>query len=97
MDIKNRIVLMNILPTEWTLTDMIIIKELKEKLNFSQEEIEKREIKTNENWSISWQDWKDKDIQFNEAEKSLINKSLNKLDREWKVAEQHIELFNIFK
>lgn len=97
MDIKNRIVLMNILPTEWTLTDMIIIKELKEKLNFSQEEIEKREIKTNENWSISWKDWKDKDIQFNEAEKSLINKSLNKLDREWKVAEQHIELFNIFK
>jgi len=49
MNIKNRIVLMNILPTEGTLTDMIIIKELKEKLNFSQEEIEKREIKTAEN------------------------------------------------
>lgn len=97
MDIKNRIVLMNILPTEWTLTDMIIIKELKEKLNFSQEEIEKREIKTNENWSISWKEWEDKTINFSEIEKIIINKTLKDLDVKWKVTEQHIELFNIFK
>ena len=59
--------------------------------------ITKREIKTNENWSISWKEWEDKTINFSEIEKIIINKTLKDLDIKWKVTEQHIELFNIFK
>ena len=96
LDIKNRLLLISILPQQGTLTEMVEIYDLVRELKLSDEE--KGEVAYVENGNyIKWDYEKDlnKDIQINNTQLDIIKKAINKLDKEGKINLEMIPLINI--
>ena len=96
LHIKNRLLLISILPQQGTLTEMVEIYDLVRELKLSDEE--KGEVAYVENGNyIKWDYEKDlnKDIQINNTQLDIIKKAINKLDKEGKINLEMIPLINI--
>ena len=96
LDIKNRLLLISILPQQGTLTEMVEIYDLVRELKLSDEE--KGEVAYVENGNyIKWDYEKDlnKDIQINNTQLDIIKRAINKLDKEGKINLEMIPLINI--
>lgn len=92
--VKDRIVLPPILPSEGSYTDMVIRRDLIEKLTLSQKEIEEFEVKV-DGGQITWDEKKakEKDVELTELELGLLRKSLKKLDDDKKLTDDFIDLY----
>jgi hypothetical protein len=91
-----RILLINLLPREGKITSLIIVKDLKEKMDISQDEIKKFNIQTVEN-GITINEVGNKkvfDYYLTELEKAEVKGLLTKLSNESKLP---IELLDIAK
>ena len=97
LNILQRILIFSILPKEGTLLTMKILKDLKDKIVFSEEEIKESELRIEDN-QYFWNPTKIVDIEFDitEGESKLVVDGLKELDRQGKITEQYLKLCELF-
>jgi len=97
LNTAHRIWLTSILPESGTLTDYRILRDLKNELGFSEEEIKERQFK-NENGTVRWEPGADKpkDIAIGDRGKELVVEALKKLAKTPNVNPQNAGLFDMF-
>ncbi len=95
----DRIMLANILPTEGNIKTLVCAKDIRKKVDFTQDEVKKYEIDSAENGGIKWNlegAATEFDIEFTELETMEIVKTLKKLDKENKLSIQLMPLVDLF-
>lgn len=97
LNILQRILIFSILPKEGTLLTMKSLKSLKDKLMFSEEEVNEKELRVEENQYL-WNPEKDlhKDFDITEGESKLVVEGLKDLDKQGKITEQYLTLCEMF-
>ncbi len=97
LNVLERLMLLNILPPEGSITVMKLLRVLKEELSFSEDENKELEFKQEEEQLL----WKQeaniiKNIKIGEIMTELIKKELKKLNDEEKLTDAHIDLYDKF-
>lgn len=96
LGVGDRIVLLSILPSEGGITTVRIVHDLKQALSFSEEEHESLQIKV-EGDKIAWEGADGvKEIPVGPRAHTLIAETLEELDKEKKVTEDHLSLWEKF-
>ena len=96
LGILERISLLNILPAEGDVVTVRILKKLRADLGFTEEEIKEHKIKSEEN-RVMWEETGYKaDIPIGEKATDIIKNAFKKLDREGKVREEMLPLYDTF-
>tara|TARA_R110000824_G_scaffold3331_4_gene15776 strand:+ start:676 stop:981 length:306 start_codon:yes stop_codon:yes gene_type:complete len=98
LTVKERIILLTILPQEGTLDVIKIVHELRNALSFDEEEHKQMNIKRLGDGSYEWDEDSRiiKEVAIGEVGKKVIQEELNTLNIEGKVTEMHLGLFNKF-
>ena len=99
MKIKDRLMVMSILPQQGNFVTIQLVAELKKKVSLAPKELEFVGLKTDPNTgNLTWDDAKDKDKEFafHESEKSLIQKALVELEGQNKLTPDHIDIYKQF-
>ena len=98
LTVKERIILLTILPQEGTLDAIKIVSELRNDLSFDEEEHKQMNIKRLANGSYEWDENSPilKYVVIGEVGTKMIKKELDTLNVEGKVTELHLGLFNKF-
>ena len=99
MKIKDRLMVMSILPQQGNFVTIQLVAELKRKVSLSPKEIEQVGIKTDPaTGNLAWDDTKDKDkdFSFHESERALIQKALVELEEQNKLTPDHIDIYKQF-
>lgn len=92
--IKDRLILLNILPKEGNILTLKVVRKLREALSFSEEELaEYKFVQDNERLSWTEPEKPTRDISVGKEGKKIIRESLEKLDKEKKLTEDHIDLY----
>jgi hypothetical protein len=97
LNIAERLMLLNILPPEGSITMMKLLRVLREELSFNEKENKALEFKQEDTMLL----WKEdanivKDVKIGEIMTELIKKELKKLNDEEKLTEAHIDLYDKF-
>jgi hypothetical protein len=97
LSVFERLVLLNIMPKEGDITTIKIIGKLKDNLSFSEDEHKALELK-NDNGQIAWKQEADipKEIEIGEKALDIISDALKKLNKEKKLTEAHIPIYDRF-
>lgn len=95
LSVKERLLLLNILPKESNFLTLRIVRDLQNALSFSEEEVKQFEFKTEGNKAI-WNQEKeiDKEIQIGEKATDLIIDSLKELDKLKKI---NMDIYNLYE
>lgn len=94
--ILDRITLLNILPVEGDVVTVRLLKKLREELGFTEEEIKDHKITSVEN-RITWEeDGYKAEVGIGEKATDIIKDAFKKLDREKKIREEMIPLYDTF-
>ena len=97
LNILERLLLLGILPPEGNLTTIKIVRKLREDLSFSEDEIAKYSITQHADGRVTWEAGGDeKAFEFGAKAREAIVKALEKLDKDGKVEERHLSLFEKF-
>ena len=97
LNIVERINLMGILPAETNYVTYKIVNDLKGNLSFSEDELKEYEMKfENDMVFFNPAKSKDKEIEIGEKATDIIIEALNKLDKENKINEHNISLYEKF-
>ena len=94
-----RFVVMTLLPVEGSYRTLKIVRELQMELAPTEEEIALAELQDLPGGGTDAKNWEavdPKEIVFGDVAKNLIVDALNKLDKEEKLTQQHITLFEKF-
>lgn len=99
LTILNRILLLNNLPTKGNFTQLIVIKDIIEKIKITQEEIEKYSIKSTEEGKLTWKasEDSDKEVKFTELEKKEIKSFLEEASKKNELTIDMLDLCKMFK
>jgi len=97
LSIKERLLLLNILPAESNFVTLKIVRKLQEDLSFSEDEIKEAQFKTIEG-KVNWNPNANviKDVEFGEKANDLIIESLQKLDKQNKLTLDYFDLYEKF-
>ncbi|MDD4689068.1 MAG: hypothetical protein PHE51_04900 [Eubacteriales bacterium] len=97
LTIKDRIYLLGLLPKESNFITLKIVRKLENDLGFSEDEIKKANIRS-ENNSIFWDEKKidNKNIEIGEKATDIIIERLKELSNEKKLSIDMIELYEKF-
>ena len=96
LGILDRISLLNILPVEGDVVTVRILKKLRADLGFTEEEIKNHKISSAEN-RVVWEETGYKvDISIGEKATDIIKDAFKKLDREKKIREEMLPLYETF-
>jgi len=97
MKIKDRIVILNILPQQGNFTTLTVKHDLVEKIKITQEEIKDLEM-GEESGMIKWNVDKDIDKEFDltDLEKKLIKDTLKELDEKKQLNDDTFNLLKLF-
>jgi len=105
LSVKQRLILLTILPKESNFATLKILRKLKEDLSFSEEEHAKLQFRTipdaQGSASTNWSDDGDKeigevDIPIGEKATDIVVEALKGLDKAKKLTEQHVSLYEKF-
>lgn len=101
LTVRQRVDLNGVLPREANFTAIKMIREVREALSFSDSDHKKIDLKYHANGSIRWSQLKAKLLKKKKVEIApticeLIKESLKELDKQNKLTEDHIELFDMF-
>lgn len=99
LTLSDRLILLDILPQTGTYITMKILREFKEQLSFSEEELKNYEIKLEEDGKVSWNPihmTETKDFSIGDTMHSIIKTAFKKLDDEEKLRAEHLELYEMF-
>ena len=93
-----RLVLLNILPREGTITTIKIVRELREALSFSEEEHAALKFEKLEDGGMQWvvEADKDKELTIGPRAHTLVAETLERMDKEAKLVEDHLSLCEKF-
>lgn len=96
LDIKNRLLLIGMLPQQGSLSEMVDIYDLVRDLKLSDEEKGAISYVENGNY-VKWDFDKDpnKDININSSQMNIIKKTIDRLDKENKITLEIIPLIKI--
>lgn len=97
LGVFDRLILLNILPREGDFTTLKIVRKLREDLSFTEAEHKALQFQQDEG-NIKWQSEADKlkDIQIGEKAMDIIVDVLKKLDKDKKLGDQHISVYEKF-
>jgi hypothetical protein len=97
LNILQRILIFSILPNEGTLLTMKTLRGLKNKITFSEQEVNGYNLRIDQG-KYTWDSTKDSDIEFEvtDGEKILIVDGLKELDKQGKITEQYLNLCELF-
>ena len=98
LEVFERLILLNILPKEGDFTTLKIIHDLKDSLSFTEEEHKELKFEHGTNNDIRWNIDADisKEIEIGDVAKNIIRETLEKLNKEKKLTEQHIPIYEKF-
>lgn len=84
LGIKNRLVLLQILPAKGNISDMVEVMDLAKELKLTDEEKEKIEYKEDENLNFYWNPDKEhiKEIKLNSDKVKILKNTIDILDKE---------------
>lgn len=93
-NVSDRLILGSLLPKESSIIEMILVKSIKEKIVFSQEELDKLDIRKVGIDSIVCNEnvVRDKKISFTEAESELMKSHINMLDSQKKISSDQLSI-----
>jgi len=97
LNVKDRLLLLSILPKEGNITTLKIVRKLREDLSFSEEEHKAFEIKIEGNMTL-WNQEKavSKNIDIGEKANDVIVEALNALSKNSKLREEHLPIWDLF-
>ena len=94
---KERLVLSMIMEPQAGRFDALkLIRKFREDLSFSQDEIKEINLRAEENGSFRWDKEITKDVDIGEITMGIIKKQFQKLDREERLQEDHLDLYMKF-
>lgn len=96
LNVLERIKLLTILPIEGNLLEMRVLRDLKAKLFFSEEEIREFGLRT-QGERYTWKKNESVEFEFTLGEMDIIKKALRGLNERKKVTEELISLYDIFQ
>jgi hypothetical protein len=98
LSVKNRIILVGVLPPVGDITSMKQVRVLREELAFSDEENESLQITNNPDGSINWnkEGEYDKPIDISPVMDEVIKAKMVELNEQKKLSENHIEIWDMF-
>jgi len=98
LDTKDRIILLSILPQEGDVVMLRLLRELKQTIGFSDEEIERLGLSTTENGRTVWDEKAERlvEVDLGETALSIIKREFRKLNKEQKVKDSHLETYDKF-
>ena len=98
LSVFERLILLNIMPQEGDFLTIKIIHELKQALAFSEDEHKALQFQPGENGEVRWVSEADKpkEIEIGDVAKNIIKQRLIELDKEKKLTEQHISIYERF-
>ncbi|KKL86544.1 hypothetical protein LCGC14_1943690 [marine sediment metagenome] len=94
LGIRDRLTLLTLFPVEGNFITLKIVRELRESLSFTEEEIKQYKFVQTGN-QVTWNDkqWEFKDIEIGEKASEIISEALKKLDEEKKLRDEHFTLY----
>lgn len=97
LSVSERLVLLSILPTEGDYVTLKILRELRENLSFSEEEIKRLNFVQEEN-VVRWdnKDETTKDVSIGEKATDIIVAALKKLNETKVLRDEHLPLYEKF-
>ena len=94
---KERIVLNMIMEPQAGRYDTLkIVRKLREDLSFSEEEIKECGLQARDDGGLSWTKTIDKEVAIGEVAMGIIKKQFEKLDKEGKLHETHLDIYEKF-
>jgi len=98
LDVKQRLVLLAILPKEGDFTTLKIVRGLREDLSFTESEHKDLQFAQHDNGLLQWQVAADKEVEIAIGEKAtdIIVEALKKLNADRKLTEDHYQLYEKF-
>ena len=98
LSVKERLVLVAILPPEGDLTTIRIVRELREGLSFSEAEHKDLQMTQVDN-QVRWEEGAvpNKKLDIGPKAAEVIRKAIKKLDDEKKLTPDHLELVDLFE
>jgi len=100
LKVKERLLLSVILPNEGNITNLKLLRVLREELSFSEEENKALQFQSNERgmvWSVEGEKTVgSKEVSIGEVATGIIKKVLEKLNTEEKLTNEHIDLYDRF-
>ncbi len=94
-----KIMIGNILPAEGNIKTLIIIKDIKKKIELTQEDITNYGVEVMSDGRVKWNEEGTKvefEIEFTELEKGEVKSVLQKMDKEKKLTVDHLSLVEKF-
>ncbi len=97
LTIMDRVLLLNILPAEGSITTLRIVRQLREDLSFSEKDHEDFKLVV-EDGQIKWDPAlaTTKSIEFGKKAEKLVVEALQKLSRDNKLTLQYVDLYSKF-
>lgn len=98
LSVLNRILILSVVPVEGDLLTMRVVKNFREKVSFTENELVEFNLKNN-NGMFTWDRNKERKIEFEitPKETEMIKEGIEKLNKENKLTEQFIELCDMFE
>jgi len=98
LKVLERLILLNILPSEGNYITLKIVRDLQNELSFSEDEHKLFKFETQEDGSVKWDDEteQDKDVSVGEKARQMIVDILKKIDNEKKLTLKHMSLYEKF-
>jgi len=93
LDVRERLVLLSVLPAEGNFITLKVVRKLRESLSFNEEEIKLYKFVQGNN-QVTWDNSveQSKAIEIGTQAKTIIQDTLNKLDKEEKLRDEHFTL-----
>ena len=96
LNVLERLLLVNLLPAEGTFSNLKLLRVTREEISFTEKENKKLGF-IQEGGNIQWSDTVEpKEIEFGEVIAKLVVNALKKLDKEEKLRDEHISLYEAF-
>lgn len=101
LTVKERLVLLNVIPKEGDFVTLKVVRKLREALSFNEEEIEKWQFTNEQEGRMTMTRWDDSidqnaNVNFGEKATDMIVVALKKLDEEKKLTDDHFSLYEKF-
>ena len=98
LSVKERLVILSILPQEGNRLTWKVQKKLEDDLGFSEEELKIYKLETLENGMVRWDNngEQEKEIEIGEKANDIIVLALSKLNDQNKLKKDHIDLYDKF-
>uniref|UniRef100_A0A6M3LFR9 Uncharacterized protein n=1 Tax=viral metagenome TaxID=1070528 RepID=A0A6M3LFR9_9ZZZZ len=97
LDVRERLILLSILPQEGNFITLKVMRQLREGLSFNEEELKQYSFVQNED-RVTWDDKVEqvKEIEIGEKATDIIKESLKKLNETKKLKDEHYTIYEKF-